>query len=52
MENFKDLMASIEIKNIEGLNILLQKATDQMEQLEKTIKAIEKIELSINLAKT
>ncbi|TQR21829.1 hypothetical protein [Psychrobacillus vulpis] len=48
MAGLKDLTVSIEIKNLDTLVDLLQKATDQVEQLEITLKEIEECELVVN----
>lgn len=47
MEVSKDLRVPIEIKNIDTLKDLLQKAIDQVEQLEITFKEIAECEIEI-----
>lgn len=48
-KGLKNLKVSIEIKNSEKLNALLQKAEDQLEQLNKTLNDIRQLELEVNL---
>ena len=48
----KDLKVPIEIKNIDSLKDLLQKATDQVEQLEITLKEIAECEIDIKKLKS
>ncbi|MEK4085652.1 hypothetical protein [Psychrobacillus sp. FSL K6-1415] len=47
MTRLKDLTVSIEVKNLDDLKELLQKATDQVEQLQETIKKINQSEYQI-----
>lgn len=47
MARLKDLTVSIEVKNLDDLKELLQKATDQVEQLEITLKEIEECKIVI-----
>lgn len=48
-KGLKNLKVSIEIKNSEKLNTLLQKAEDQLEQLNKTLNEVRQLELEISL---
>ncbi|MFJ8064862.1 hypothetical protein ACIQYS_09535 [Psychrobacillus sp. NPDC096426] len=48
MAGLKDLTVSIEIKNLDTLEDLLQKATDQVEQLQETVRKINLFELQVN----
>lgn len=48
MARLKDMTVSIEVKNLDDLKELLQKATDQMEQLEITLEEISSYELDVS----
>ncbi|WP_107923465.1 hypothetical protein [Lysinibacillus parviboronicapiens] len=50
-ELFKDIKVSIDFENIAELRELLQKATDQLEQLEKTLKEINQFKAVIKTLK-
>lgn len=48
MKDLKELKFSINLNNLDELKVLLQKATDQVEQLQETLQAIEKFKPSTN----
>lgn len=47
--DMKDLKVSVKHENLDDLKELLQKATDQVEQLQETLQAVENFKPSLNV---